>query len=150
MAAEDGSVETIRALVAAGAEVDHANDEGETAFWAAAMHGHVEALQTLLEAGAEVDHVTNRGYTALHAAAKNGHVQTLLEAGAQVDHARSGWTALHAAATNRHVEAIHALVGAGADLNHATNNGYTPLAMARLFNYHEAAVLALVQADATE
>jgi ankyrin repeat protein len=90
----------------------------------------------------------------LYAAAKNGHVealQTLLEAGAQVDHARSsGWTALHAAATNRHVEAIHALVGAGADLNHATNNGYTPLAMARLFNYHEAAVLALVQAGATE
>ena len=153
LAAEGGFVETVRALLAAGAEVDHVDTEGETALDGAACHGKVDAMRALLAAGAEVDHVDNLGSTALDGAANNGEVgaiRALLAAGAEVDHANiHGWTALNGAAINGEVEAIRALLQAGADINRADNNGGTPLAIARAKN-HEAAVLALVQAGATE
>jgi ankyrin repeat protein len=47
------------------------------------------------------------------------------------------------------VEVTWALLQAGADLNHSNNTGRTPLAAARA-NNHEEAVLALVEAGATE
>jgi ankyrin repeat protein len=47
------------------------------------------------------------------------------------------------------VEATRALLQAGADLNHSNNTCRTPLAAARA-NNHEEAVLALVEAGATE
>jgi hypothetical protein len=61
-AARRGHVETIRALVAANAEVDHADNDGWTALYSAAQEGHVEAIQALLTAGAEVNHVVNGGF----------------------------------------------------------------------------------------
>ena len=98
LAAEGGFVETVRALVAAGAEVDHVNNLGETALDGAACHGKVDAMRALLAAGAEVDHVDNLGSTALDGAANNGEVgaiRALLAAGAEVDHAdNKGETAL--------------------------------------------------------
>jgi ankyrin repeat protein len=109
-----------RALLAAGAEVDHANNLGETALYGAAFHGQVEAIRALLQAGADINRADNTGETALHQAAECGRV-----------------------------EAVRALLQAGADINRADNNGRTPLAIARAKN-HEAAVLALVQAGATE
>ena len=111
--AKEGLVETVRALAAAGAEVNHANNLGYTALDAAAIHGHVEATRALLAAGAEVDRADNLGYTALDAAVHHGHVeamQALLEAGAEVHHANNnGCTALTAAAFHGHVEAVRAL-----------------------------------------
>jgi ankyrin repeat protein len=54
----------------AGAEVNHVNNEGETAlYWAA---GHLEAIQALLMVGANVNHASNLGWTALYAAAQKG------------------------------------------------------------------------------
>jgi hypothetical protein len=151
-AKEEGLGETVRALLEAGAEVDHADILGETALDLAACFGHVEALQALLEAGAEVDHVDSNGWTALWGAALCGKVdavRALLAAGAVVDHAsNTGHTALWAAAHNGEVEAIRALLLAGADINRAANDGSTPLAAARVRN-HQAAVRALVQAGAT-
>ena len=73
VAASKGRWETVRALAAAGAAVDHTNNYGWTALDAAAQEGHVEAIKTLLEAGADVDHADNDGETALFAAAQEGH-----------------------------------------------------------------------------
>jgi hypothetical protein len=153
VAAEEGLGETVRALLEAGAEVDHADNLGGTALYGAACHGHVEALQALLAAGAEVDHADNNGWTALGAAACNGKVdavRALLAVGAEVDHvSNSGCTPLWGAARNGKVEAIRALLLAGADINRASNTGRTPLAVARAIN-HQAAVQAFVQAGAKE
>jgi hypothetical protein len=153
VAAEEGFVETVRALVKAGAEVNHVSNTGNTALDGAAFTGKVDAIQALLQAGAEVNHVNNYGITALGQAAYNGHVdvmRALLAAGAEVDHAsNNGWTPLWGAARNGKVEVLRALLLAGADINRAANNGRTPLAIAREGN-HEAAVQVLVQAGATE
>jgi ankyrin repeat protein len=65
-----------------------------------------------------------------------------------VDHAQ-GLTALCAAAHRGQVDAVRVLLEAGADPNRATNNGLTPLAFARAYT-HEEAVLALMEAGATE
>ena len=85
VAAKDGLVETARTLLAAGAEVDRADNSGWTALFATARFGHVQAMRVLLEAGAEVNRAANNGSTALHVAAQNGQVEairTLVEAGA--------------------------------------------------------------------
>ena len=118
-AARRGHVETTRSLLAAGAAVNHADNNGWTALHTAAEEGHVETMKALLAAGAEVNHADNDGETALYAAAKQGHV-----------------------------EAIQTLLAAGADPNRASNDGSTPLAAARDAKF-EAAVQALVQAGAT-
>ena len=152
LTANEGLVETVRALVEAGAEVNHADNEGLTALHGAAAYGHVEVTKALLEAGAEVNRADNEGYTALHRAAENCHVEVikvLLEAGAEVDHANNeGVTALFGAAEGGHVEVIKVLLEAGAAINHAANNGHTPLASARA-KQQEAAAQALMQAGAT-
>jgi hypothetical protein len=100
-AAKEGFVETLRALTAAGAEVDHVDENERTALDGAALGGHVEALRALLEAGAEVDHADdNYGETALIGAAWSGHVEAtraLLDAGAAVDHADDNYGHMHCA-----------------------------------------------------
>jgi ankyrin repeat protein len=127
----DGLAETIRALVAAGADQDYADINGNTALYAAAHQGHVEAIQALTAAGADVNHANLAGGTALYGAAWNGHMKAiwaLLVAGAEVDYAASErYTALYAAALNGHVEALVALVAAGAEVKHADNEGNTAL-----------------------
>jgi ankyrin repeat protein len=109
-AAAAGEVEAVRALLAAGADVD--------ARWS-------------LKAGVET--------TALHAAAENGHgavVRILLDAGANVncptiEYKRNmeGDTPLLAAARNGHAEIVRLLAEAGADLN-GGDFDERPLAMA--------------------
>ena len=55
IAAEDGNVETVTVLLAAGAEVNHiAEDDGSNPLLQAAGEGHPEVVSVLLAAGATV------------------------------------------------------------------------------------------------
>ena len=114
VAAEGGLAETVQALLEAGAEVGHADIDGYTALYGAAVTGHVDVIKVLLEAGAEVDQASNEGQTALTSAAGTGHVEAvlaLLEAGAEVGHVdNEGETALIVAALGGHVDVIRVLV----------------------------------------
>jgi len=51
-AAEKGQSDTVRTLIAAGANVDKVNKHGETALMKAAARGHSEIVKALIEAGA--------------------------------------------------------------------------------------------------
>ena len=62
-------MKTVRTLLAAGSEVDHARSNGDTALLVAAEGGHAEVTEALAEAGADVNHAANAGATALHVAA---------------------------------------------------------------------------------
>jgi len=151
LAAEDGLVQSVEALLEAGAELNHAANHGCTAVYMAASNGHLDAVRALVAAGAEMHHADNNGFTALYAAANFGHVeivQVLAEAGAEVDHASiDGCTALYAPAQDGHLEAVRALLEAGAEVDHADSSGATALYIASQ-NGHLDVVGALVEAGA--
>src|SRR5687767_14448832 len=88
-AAMRGDLETVRALVRDGADVNAAQGDGMTALHWAAMHGNVEMARVLIYTGAGVNALTRLGaYTPLHLASQKGHsevVSILLEAGADVN-----------------------------------------------------------------
>ena len=91
-ACKDGHVNDVAMLLAAGADVNKANTEGQnwgyTALMSAAREGHVNIVNLLLASGAEADSVTFDGWTALMMAGSRGHttvIKLLLERGADAD-----------------------------------------------------------------
>ena len=131
-AADQGHVESVSALLEAGANVHASSSNGRTALYGAALKGNIEVLRVLLTAGANVDQGrSDGGWTPLISAAEYGHVNilhALIEAGANLDLAAvDGMTALHWAVLKGHLLAVKLLVGAGAGLDHKSLTGDTPL-----------------------
>lgn len=86
-AAARGDIETVRKLLAPGANVNEPGEENATALHAAAYGGHVDVLNLLLSAGAEVNAADAAGFTPLHAAAREGKLlaaRILVEHGANI------------------------------------------------------------------
>ena len=82
--ARNGDVDTARALLDAGADIDDTAASGTSALVVAAHSGHVPLATYLLERGADPN-AAGAGYTALHAAVLRGEadlVTVLLEHGA--------------------------------------------------------------------
>ena len=104
------------ALVAAGADVEAADENGNTALALEAMQGNAACVSTLLAAGADVDAANKDSKTALMWAAMTGHkacVSLLLAAGADVEAAnRDGGTALMLAARYGQAACVALLQGA--------------------------------------
>ncbi len=85
-AARVGHTETVRALLAAGADVNAKTPTGGTALMITARFGHPEIAQALIAAGADVNATDEDGKTALARATGGGHteiVRVLLAAGAK-------------------------------------------------------------------
>ena len=148
-AAMGGDIDTVRALLKKGVDVNEAQGDGTTALHWAAMKGNAELAQMLLYAGANHRATTRLGgYTALYLAAKGGHsavVAALLAAGADAKATTSsGATALMIAAAAGDTKSITSLVENGAEIN-ATDNakGETPLMFAAAFNRADAVKLLL-------
>ena len=132
IACERGDTGIISALLAAGANVDHATDDAATPLLVACGEGHAEAAAILLAAGAAVDHATDDGFTPLYMACQEGHpgvVSVLLAAGAAVDSKmHRDWTALRVACFHGHLACVKVLSSYGAswsivDLAFATAAG---------------------------
>ncbi|KAK3267333.1 hypothetical protein CYMTET_24102, partial [Cymbomonas tetramitiformis] len=123
--------EVVEALLAKGAQVDLADEDGRTPLYIAACNGRKEVVEALLAKGAQVDLAEQNEGTLLHIAACNGHkvvVEALLAKGAQVDLAdKNGGTLLHIAALNGHNEVVEALLAKGAQVDLADKDGRTPL-----------------------
>jgi hypothetical protein len=116
-AAGRGDVVALRQLIKDGAQVNAADEWGNTALLLAAREGDLETARTLLRAGAEVD---GRGgaFTPLGQAALRGHthmVRLLLRSGARVDAtAQNEHTPLMTAVKLNHPEVVGLLLKAGA------------------------------------
>ena len=86
-AARHGDIESARALLAAGADVNDRSADGNSALVVAAMSGHENLAGFLLAQGADPD-AAGAGYTALHAAVLRSQpdlLRALLAAGADPD-----------------------------------------------------------------
>lgn len=148
-----GTPEEIRALVAAGADLEARSEGNMTPLMATASNGPVENVLTLLELGADPLATSHQGYTALHYAANRmdeagAVIEALIVAGSDVNaRTREGRTALIMAAGYGTPEAVEALIRAGADLDVQDDYGANALINAARYGY-PASVLALLDAGA--
>src|SRR5687768_11215537 len=119
-AAHRDDLESVDLLVAAGANVNAANDLGATPLWVASTNG-VAVSKRLLEAGANPNLALLAGETPLMAAARAGQagVASLLLAKGANANARGprGQTALMWAVSERHPGVVKALLAGGADVH---------------------------------
>ncbi|MGB8509828.1 MAG: ankyrin repeat domain-containing protein [Pyrinomonadaceae bacterium] len=117
-AAEIGDAAAVKSLLAAGASVNRALENGETALMRAAAKGHADVLRLLLDEGADVNARRDDGFTALIVAVFFGHedvVRLLLANGADASaQTRLGTTAEKWAASRGFVELVELLKAAEA------------------------------------
>ena len=118
-----GDVARVRALIAAGADVNVPQGDGATALHWAAHRNDPETAVLLIAAGADVDAANALGATPLWLAAANGSapiVARLLEAGADPNVTlRMGETPLMGAARGGSLPVVARLLAHGADPNAA-------------------------------
>jgi ankyrin repeat protein len=131
-AAEAGDVESIRALLAQGADINGRDTGGRTPVMAATHGRQVEAVRALLQAGADVDIRDNRLDNPFLYAGAEGLLEILrlaIDAGADPHLTnRFGGTALIPAAERGHVAVVtELLTRTDVDVNHVNNLGWTAL-----------------------
>ena len=154
-AAQRGDLESVRALLASGEDVNGAQGDGMTALHWAAERGDLDMARLLISEGASTSLATRIGaYTPLHVASKRAQlevVRELLAAGAEVNEQTtySGSTPLHlAAAVFGGESVVAALLEHGADTDaREASAGQTPLMFAAA-NNRAAVVRKLLEAGA--
>jgi beta-lactamase regulating signal transducer with metallopeptidase domain len=163
-AADDGDVQGLKDLLAAGVDVNLKVYGDGSALIAASRKGEIAAVKFLLERGADVNMGVEGDGNPLIMAAREGHmdvVTLLLQQGADIDLVVDGdENALIQAAANGHLDVVKLLVARGANVNarvqaDSMSNGQprtewrTPLSMARRGG-HTAVVQFLQSAGAIE
>jgi len=118
-AADQGHVDTVKVLLAAGASLKRTDREGRTALIRAVDRGHVDVVK-VLSAGASLKRTVREGRAALMRAVDRGHVdvvKVLLAAGVSVNRKENDTTALMEALDRGHVDVVKVLLAAGASLD---------------------------------
>ncbi|XP_019642733.1 PREDICTED: uncharacterized protein LOC109484015 isoform X2 [Branchiostoma belcheri] len=158
-AAQGGFDKNVRSLIAAGADRNSRNNNGETALHEAARHGRLNVLKTLLRgSGREgkpgdsikvrlVNTANSRGLRPLHLASKYGHpevVRYLLDNHAAITQTVEGISPLHYAVKSGNQKTVDCLLDVHYDcLNWDDDNGNTPLHVAANENLPEIVTLLL-------
>jgi hypothetical protein len=140
-------VQTVEALLKAGADVNIRDNLLDNPFLYAGAEGLLEILKLAIAAGADTT-ITNRyGGTALIPACERGHVavvkELLTHSDVNVNHINNlGWTGLLEAIILSNGDAVHQqvvrlLIEHGADANIADKDGVTPLQHAKAKGFKE-------------
>ncbi|KAG9395089.1 Ankyrin repeats (3 copies) [Carpediemonas membranifera] len=133
-AVRTGSIETVDALITAGADVDRMDPAGHTALLEAVATNHIAVLGRLLDAGADPDLASPTGYSPVIRAAcgnRTDALQLLLAHGASVTSVDAfGDTALLRAVLEGAVDVARMLLEAGADPNASRTTGQRPIHVA--------------------
>lgn len=152
LAARAGSIETLRYLIGAGADLNASTPVNETPLMLAAyfrgddanasVDRHDAAVRLLVESGASLENVPNN-YTPLAYAAYNNRqraLRYLIERGARLDADANGGavyvnTPLMMAAMQGHRDVVRLLLLAGADPLIRVRNGHTAREFAVKYNH---------------
>ena len=135
---------TVIDLLKRGVDVDSVSPEGETLLMLASREGKPSVIKAILAGKPRIQARNPRGESALMLAAIMGHteaVKLLLDANAPVN--QSGWTPLIYAAARDRVDIARLLIGKGANVNAAADNGTTALMMAAREGYLQTLLLLL-------
>lgn len=136
---------TVKALIAAGADVNAKDKIGETPLHIAAVRGYQEITTLLIAQGANVNAKDEHGLTPLHAAAWSGHKETvalLISNGSEINaKGEDGVTPLHVSALSGSHKTMAFIINNGADIDARNKNGMTPLHAAVLAGQKEAVEL---------
>ncbi len=139
LAQASGRTETVKDLLAKGADVNARNFSGVSILAWAAQDGRTEIAKALLARGADVNAKDSRGVTALMSAASHGHteiVKALLDKGADVNAKdKKGRTALMEAAVNGYTGIVQALLAKSADIDAKDDDGKDAVEYARRFGH---------------
>ena len=142
IAASRNHLETLTALLEAGAQVDNKNEDERTPLMVAAKHGRLGIVKyILMKDRYSVNDEDFESQTALHLASAGGHdevVQELVSAGAEI-HANNSylWTPLACAAAGGWSQCAQILITAGATLETEDRNKNTPLHLAAQHGHHQ-------------
>jgi len=134
-----GQLDLLRLLLNKGADVNRADDEGDTpAYMAAKARTSIglEVIRLLVDNGADVNRVNTKGDTAALVAAQMGHLEVLRfldQNGASLDHVslHDGSTLLYVATVNGRLDVVRFLVSKGVDVNQGANDGGAPVYVER-------------------
>lgn len=139
VAARNGYLPVVQALIAAGANPNAQNVNEYTALIFAAQNGRHPVVQALLNAKADVNARSKNGASPILSAAAFGYpeiVKTLIAAKANVNvKAGNGYTPLILAAQNGFAQTVEALIAAGANVNATTSDGNTAMKAASKKSY---------------
>ncbi|QCB47035.1 ankyrin repeat domain-containing protein [Hydrogenophaga sp. PAMC20947] len=153
LAAAGNQMETVRLLVAAGADVNHQaeNDQQQivTPLTQALRRDAALAVAQLLQAGASLHNNDLNGWTVMHIAAFEGATESmaaLVEAGGNVNQKTAAYrqqTAFHTALQFAPLATIETMLSAGADTRIADDQGENACGWAKFF-HRSAPIQALV------
>jgi ankyrin repeat protein len=131
-AVKSGNVPRIKILLAQGADINAADEQGNTALHMAVAMASEEVVKLLLNRGASVN--AKKGYTPLHLAAYSGYVEiakNLLSHKAIINATTlTKATPLYLAVQQGQLRVILLLLENGASVNIPKNDGTTPLYLA--------------------
>ncbi len=163
-ASASGELDSVKAMLASGVDVEERNFSGRTALICASIYGHTEVVNSIVQANANLDVADLSGWTALRYAISSGQLEVahaLIQAGANVNMAdvgnymgssysyAGGVTPLMVASEKGYVDLVRKLIEAGADVQAVTPDGKTSFSLAQT-NGHFAVCDVLAEARNNE
>lgn len=137
-AAEKGNMDILKLVVNSRGPINAQTKMGSTAIMLAVGDGHARAVEYLLMQGADVSLTDNEGASPLYYGCQTGNaeiVELLLAGGAAADINKpmtsTACTCIMVAASHMNHECVRIMLEAGADVNHKSPQGFTPLLISR-------------------
>lgn len=136
-AVQNNSVDRVKLLLDAGANIQSRDDRGQTSLWWAVEKSNVAMVKLLLDRGANVELKDKKDRTPLHWAVQKGKVdivKQLLNANANIESKDdNGETPLWRAARSGVVAIVKLLLNAGANTESKDSYGHTLLSWAEYY-----------------